>query len=85
MKGQQKGVWLTKVRAPVIIKIEPGTEDLPLPTIKKHYDIFVVGYKLLDAVQMDQTGAFFDYLAMRLLLHYGRHPSGCKLYLLQIN
>ncbi len=42
MKGQQKGVWLTKVRAPVTIKIELGTENPPLPTIKNYYDIFVV-------------------------------------------
>jgi hypothetical protein len=28
----------------------------PPPTIKKHYDIFVVVYKLLDTVHMDQTG-----------------------------
>jgi hypothetical protein len=26
MKGQQKGVWLTKVQAPVMIKIEPGKQ-----------------------------------------------------------
>ncbi len=42
MKGKQKGVQLMKFRAPVMIKIEPGTENPPPPTIKKHYDIFVV-------------------------------------------
>jgi hypothetical protein len=58
MTGQQKGVRLTEVRTPVTIKIEPGTENPPPPTIKKHKDIFVVVYKLLDTVHMDQTGAF---------------------------
>ncbi len=54
----EKRIWLTKVRAPVTIKVEAGTENPPLPTIKKHYDIFVVVYNLLDMVHMDQTGAF---------------------------
>jgi hypothetical protein len=58
MRGQQKGVQLTKVTAPVTIKVEPGIANPPLPTIKKHYDIFVVMYKLLDTVHTDQTGAF---------------------------
>ncbi len=58
MKGQQNGVRLTKVRALVMIKIEPGTQDPPPHTIKKHYDIFVIVYKLLDMVHMDQTCAF---------------------------
>jgi hypothetical protein len=44
MKGQQKGVRLTKVSAPVTIKVEPGTASPPPPTIKKHYDVFVVVY-----------------------------------------
>ncbi len=47
-----------KVRASVKIKIEWSTEDPPPPTIKKHYDIFVVVYKLLDTLHTDQTGAF---------------------------
>jgi hypothetical protein len=46
MKGQQKGILLTKVRALGTIKSEPGTENPPLPIIKKHYGIFVVVYKL---------------------------------------
>jgi hypothetical protein len=59
MKGQQKQIWLTKVRAPVAIKIEPGTENPPPPTIKMHYNIFVVVYELLlDTVHTDQTGMF---------------------------
>jgi hypothetical protein len=58
MKGQQKGIWLTKVRALVAIKIEPGTENSPPPTIKRHYDIFVAVYNMLDTVHMDQTSAF---------------------------
>jgi hypothetical protein len=58
MKGQQKGVWSTKVRALVTINIELGTQDPPPPTIKKHYNIFVVVYKLLDTVHIDQTSAF---------------------------
>jgi hypothetical protein len=55
MKGQHKRVWATKVRALVTIKVEPGTENSPLPTIKKHYNYFVVVYKLLDTVHTDQT------------------------------
>jgi hypothetical protein len=54
MKGQWKGVWLTKVTAPVTIKVEPGTANPPPPTIKKHYNIFVLVYKLLDTVHTDQ-------------------------------
>jgi hypothetical protein len=50
MKGQQKGVRLTKVRAPLLIKIELGTENPPPLTIKNHYNIFVVVYKLLNTV-----------------------------------
>jgi hypothetical protein len=42
IQGQQKGIRLTKVRAPVMIKIELGTETPPPPTINNHYDIFVV-------------------------------------------
>jgi hypothetical protein len=57
-KGHMKGQWLTKVRALATIKIEPGTEKPPPPTIKKHYDIFVVVYKLLDMVHTDQTNMF---------------------------
>ncbi len=58
MKGQWKGLRLTKVSAPVTIKVEPGTANPPLLTIKKHYDIFVVVYKLLDTIHTDQTGPF---------------------------
>ena len=58
MKGQQKEVCSTKVTALVMIKLEPGTANPPLPTIKKHYDIFILVYKLLDTVHMDQIGAF---------------------------
>jgi hypothetical protein len=57
MIGQQNGVWSTKIRAPVTIKIEPGTENPPSLTIKKHYNIFVMVYKLLDTVHIDQTSA----------------------------
>jgi hypothetical protein len=34
MKGQWKGVQLTKVTAPVMIKVEPGRANPPPPTIK---------------------------------------------------
>ncbi len=57
-KGQRKRVRLTKVTTPVTIKVELGTANPPLPTIKKHYDIFIMVYKLLDAIHTDQTGAF---------------------------
>ncbi len=49
MKGQWKGVWLTKVAAPVTIKVELGTANPPLPTTKKYYKIFVMVYKLLSS------------------------------------
>ncbi len=47
-----------RVTAPVTIKVEPGTANPPPPTIKKHYHIFVVVYKLLDTVHTVQTGMF---------------------------
>ncbi len=49
---------MTKVTAPVIIKVEPSTENPPPLTIRKHYDIFVVVNKFLDTVHTNQTGAF---------------------------
>ncbi len=58
MKGQWKGVQSTKVSAPVTIKVEPGTANPPPPTIKKHYNIFVMVYELLDTVHTYQTGPF---------------------------
>ena len=58
MKGQRKGVWLSELSAPVMIKVEPGTANPPLLTITKHYDIFVMVYELLDTVHTDQTGPF---------------------------
>jgi hypothetical protein len=58
MKGQQKEVRSTKVREPVMIKIEPSTENPPPPTIKKHYDIFTVVYDLLNMTHMEQTSTF---------------------------
>ncbi len=58
MIGQRKGVQLTKVTAPVKIKVELGTANPPLPTIKKHYGIFVVVYKLLDIIHTNQTSTF---------------------------
>ncbi len=58
MKGQRKGVRMTKVAAPVMIKVEPGTANPPPPTIKKVYGIFVVVYELLDTIHTDQTSAF---------------------------
>jgi hypothetical protein len=62
MKGQQKGVWSTKVSAPVTIKVEPRTDNPPPPTIKKPYDIFVVVYELMDTVHTDQTSTFPNML-----------------------
>jgi hypothetical protein len=58
MKGQWKGVQLMKVTAPVTIEVEPGTANPLPPTIKKHYSICVMVYKLMDTVHMNQTGAF---------------------------
>jgi hypothetical protein len=84
MKGQQKGVWLTKVAAPVTIKVEPGTANPPLPTIKKHHDIFVVVYKLFDTIHTDQTGAFpitlqQSYLYIMVGIHLDANYIFCKL------
>ena len=47
-----------KVSALVTIKVELGTANPPTPTIKKHHDIFVMVYKLLDTVHTDQTSPF---------------------------
>ncbi len=84
MKGQKKGVWSMKVRAPVTIKIEPGTENPPLLTIKKHYDIFVVVYKLLHTVHTDQTGTFpmtlqEGYWYIMVGIHLDANYIFCKL------
>ncbi len=57
MKGQQKGIKSTKVRAMVRIKIEPGTEDSPPIIIKCPYDIFVTVIDL-DTIHTNQTSAF---------------------------
>jgi hypothetical protein len=80
LKGQQK-----RVSAPVTIKVELLTANPPPPTIKKHYDIFVVLYELLDTIHTDQNWHIPNYVATRLLVHHGGHPSGRKLHLLQIN
>jgi hypothetical protein len=58
MKGLQKGVWSTKILALIRINVEPGTANPPPPTITKHYNIFVVVYKLVDTVHTDQTSPF---------------------------
>jgi hypothetical protein len=57
------------------MKIEPGTENPPLLTIKKHYDIFAVVYKLLDMVHTDQIGMF----PMILQQGYGYIMAGINL------
>ncbi len=84
MKGQQKGVRSTKVRAPVTIKKEPGTENPPPPTIKKHYDIFVVVYKLLDMAHTDQTGTLLmtsqqGYWYIMVGIHLDANYTFCEL------
>ncbi len=58
MKGQRKGVRLTTITVPVTFKVEPGTANIPPPTIKKHHDIVVEVYELLETVHTDQNGAF---------------------------
>ncbi len=84
MKGQKKGIWSTKSWAPVAIKIEPCTESPPPPTTKKHYNIFVVVYKLLDTDHMDQTIAFpitlqQGYLYIMVGIHLDAKYIFCKL------
>jgi hypothetical protein len=89
MKGQQKGVWLMKVSAPVTIKVEPGTANPPPPTIKKHYDIFVVVYKLFDTLHIDQTSVFpitsqQGYQCIMVGIHLDANYIFCKLMKNQI-
>jgi hypothetical protein len=84
MKGQQKGVRSTKVTAPVTIKLEPGTANSPLPTIKKHYNIFIVEYELLDTIHTDQIGAFpimsqQGYWYIMVGIHLDANYIFCKL------
>jgi hypothetical protein len=47
-----------KVAAQVTMKVEPDTANPPPPIIKKHYNIFVAVYKLLDTIHTDQTSTF---------------------------
>jgi hypothetical protein len=78
---------VNKSTAPVTIKVKQGAANPPPrpATIKKHYNIFVVVYKLFNTVHMDQTGAFPITLQQGCwYIMVGIH-SGCKLYLLQIN
>jgi hypothetical protein len=84
MKGQRKGVRSTKVSAPVTIKVEPGTANPPPLTIKKHYEIFVLVYKLLDTVHTDQTGQFpitsqQGYWYIMVGIHLDANYIFCKL------
>jgi hypothetical protein len=84
MKGQRKGLWLTMVSAPVLIKEELGTANPPQPIIKKHYDIFVMLYKLLDTIHTDQTGIFLitsqrGYCYIMVGIHLDANYIFCKL------
>jgi hypothetical protein len=84
MKGQQKGVQSTKVTAPVMIKVEQGTANPPLPTIKKHYNIFVMVYKLLNTIHIDQTGVLLitsqqGYWYIMVGIHLDVNYIFCKL------
>jgi hypothetical protein len=60
MKGQRKGIRLTRVKAATTIKIKPGMEDSPpkLVAIKRMNDIFVKIYKLSETIHTDQMGTF---------------------------
>jgi hypothetical protein len=84
VKGQWKGVRWTKIAAPVTIKVEPETEHPPLPTIKKHYDIFLGVYELLDTVHTNQTGVFpittqQGYRYIMVGIHLDANYIFCKL------
>jgi hypothetical protein len=84
MEGQRKGVRSTKVLTPVTIKVEPGTANSPLLTIKKHYNIFIVVYKLLDTVHTDQTNPFpitsqQGYWYIMVGIHLDANYIFCKL------
>jgi hypothetical protein len=60
MKGQRKGVRLTRVKAATTIKIKPGMEESPpkLVAIKRMNDIFVKIYELVETSHTDQMGTF---------------------------
>ncbi len=77
-RAAKRGLWSTKIREPLVNKIDLGTENPPPPTIKNHYNIFVMVYELLDT----PNRRVLDDLATKLLVHHGGHPFGCKLYLL---
>ncbi len=75
---------LKKVSAPETIKVEPGTANPPPPTIKKHYNIFVVVYKLLNTIHTDQTGVFpitsqQGYPYIMVSIHLNANYILCKL------
>ncbi len=84
MKGQRKGVRLTKVKPPVHIKIEPTTQTAPNLTITKENSIFVVIYELSNTVHTDQTGAFpltsqQGYCYIMVGIHLDANYIFCKL------
>jgi hypothetical protein len=84
MKGQRKGKRSTKVSALVRVKVEPVTANPPPPTITKHYDIFVMVYKLSDTVHTDQTGPFpmmsqQGYWYIMVGIHLDANYIFCKL------
>jgi hypothetical protein len=63
---------------------KPGTANPPPWTIEKHYNIFFVVYKLLDTVQIDQTGAFpitlqLDCRYIMVGIHLNANYIFCKL------
>jgi hypothetical protein len=83
MKEQRKGVWLTKVSAPVTIMVERGAASPPLPTIRRHYYIFVMVYELLDTVHTDQTATFpipsqLGYWYIMAGIHLDENYNFCK-------
>jgi hypothetical protein len=84
IKGQRKGVRSTKVRAPVHMKIEPGTEDSPRLAISKESDIFVSTYKLTNTVHTNQTSTFpmtslQGYQYIMVGIHLGANYIFCEL------
>ncbi len=60
MKGQRKGVQLTRPKPAIEIKTKAGT-DVPQPPVagnKKMNNIFVATYDLAMTIHIDQTGKF---------------------------
>ncbi len=67
-----------------MVKVELGTANPPPSTFKKHCNIFVVAYKLLDTVHTDQTGVLpitsqQGYWYIMVVIHLDANYIFCEL------